>query len=111
MILIKLVNGMDYVEGKIGMVFNLLEEDNWLMRSKKKAVEDLKYNFFEGKKIKEKQITKKISNKSGIDNLWWRGMSNAWRLVYSVITPSGEEFFEVRVEYFIHKNYGRRFRY
>lgn len=46
-----------------------------------------------------------------ITNLWKYDLPDGWRLLYSITTPSKVEILSIIIEWFNHKNYGRRFRY
>ena len=49
--------------------------------------------------------------KNSIKNLWWYPLSDAWRLVYSIVTPSNIEILAVIIDYYNHKDYERKFGY
>ena len=100
-----------FADDKIERAYNSLSDDDWLKKAVKKAIDNLKENIFSGERIPQKQIPKEYKIKYGIDNLWWYPLPNAWRLVYSVITPSKVEILAVILEYFDHKNYERKFKY
>jgi len=82
-----------------------------LKKALRKSIRDLKTNVFSGERISKKLIPKEYKQKYNIDNLWWFQLPNAWRLIYSVITPSNVEILALIVEYFDHKNYAKRFGY
>ncbi|MFH1290319.1 MAG: hypothetical protein ABIH92_02825, partial [Nanoarchaeota archaeon] len=96
---------------KMEKAFNSLDEGDWLKKAIRKAINELKSNIFCGERIPRKQIPKEYVQKYGVDNLWWYSLPDAWRLVYSVVTPSNVEILAVILEYFDHKNYERRFGY
>ena len=93
------------------MDFNALEENDWLKKALRKAIADLKENIFCGEHIKKKLIPKEYIKKYEIDNLWWYPLPNAWRLLYSIITPNNVEIIAGVIEYMDHKSYERRFNY
>jgi len=107
----KLADGVVFADDKIEKAYNSLDDNDWLKKAVKKAINSLKENIFSGERIPQKQIPKEYKIKYGIDNLWWYPLPNAWRLIYSVITPSKVEILAVILEYFDHKNYERRFGY
>jgi len=109
--LIKPADGVIFVDDKIEIMFNSLQEDNWLKRAIRRAIDDFKYNAFCGERIRKKLIPKEYLRKYEIDNLLWYSLPNAWRLVYSILTPSEDEILVAIVEYFDHKTYERRFGY
>ncbi|MBS3074339.1 hypothetical protein J4447_02670 [Candidatus Pacearchaeota archaeon] len=90
--------------------FNKLQDNNWLKKSLRKAIEDFKENAFCGERIHKYLIPKIYIKDYGIDNLWWYPLANAWRLVYS-ITTKDQSMLLMIVEYFNHKDYERRFGY
>jgi len=104
-------DGVIFADKNIENDFNYLPEDDWLKKALKKAIEDLKENVFCGENISKKLIPKYYKDKYGLDNLWWYPLSNGWRLVYSIMTPSNLEILAAIIEYFDHKNYSRRFGY
>ena len=107
----KPADGVVFADDKVENAFNLLSEDDWLEKAIRKAVDELKDNVFCGGSVPKKQIPKEYIQKYGVDNLWWYQLSNAWRLIYWVMTPSNVEILAVILEYFDHKNYERRFKY
>jgi len=111
MVLRKPAEGVIFANGRIEEEFNKLPLDNWLKKALLKAIGDLKENIFVGRSIPKRLIPKEYVKKYGLDNLWWYQLPNAWRLVYSVMTPSNKEILGMIVEYFNHKNYAKRFGY
>ena len=103
----KPANGVIFSDNKKEKEFNSLSEEDWL----KKAIIDFKENAFCGESIRKKQIPKGYIKKYGIANLWWYPLPNAWRLLYSILTPSRTEVLTVIVDYMDHKDYERRFKY
>lgn len=100
-----------FIEDSIEQAFLSLPENDKIKKAINRAIEEFKENIFCGKNIPKKQIPREYIKKYGIDNLWWLPLPDAWRLVYSVITPSNTEITAAIVEYFDHKNYERRFGY
>lgn len=107
----KPADGVTFAENDLELAFNSLAENSPLKNSINKAIEDLKENIFCGEQIRKERMPKDYVKKYKINNLWWYPLSNAWRLVYSVVTPSNVEILAVIVEYFDHKNYNRKFGY
>lgn len=107
----KKADGVIFADEKLERAFESLSEEDWLKKALRKAIEDLKENVFAGENIPKKLIPKEYKNKYQVDNLWWYPLPNAWRLIYSVITPSNVEILAVILEYFDHKNYAKRFKY
>ncbi len=107
----KPADGVVFADDKIERAYNFLDDNDWLKKAIKKAIDNLKENIFSGERIRRSQIPNEYMKKYGIDNLWWYPLPNAWRLVYSVTTPSNAEILAVILEYFNHKDYERRFGY
>lgn len=109
--LFKPANGIVFAEFSLEKAFGELAENSPLKKSIRKAIEHLKNNVFAGENISKDKIPKEYIQKYKIDNLWWYPLIDAWRLVYSVVTPSNIEILGVIIEYFNHKDYERRFHY
>ncbi len=109
--LFKKANAVVFAELSLEQAFPDLAENSPLRKSIKKAIEKLKENVFSGENIPKRLIPKEYIQKYKVDNLWWYPLANAWRLVYSIITPSNIKILAVIIEYFDHKNYERRFGY
>lgn len=107
----KPADGVTFAEGELEHAFNSLAENSPLKNSIKKAIKDLKENIFCGDQIKKERIPKEYIKNYKINNLWWYPLSDAWRLVYSVVNPNSIEILAVIIEYFDHKNYNRKFGY
>ncbi|MEK6919353.1 MAG: hypothetical protein AABW73_04950 [Nanoarchaeota archaeon] len=100
-----------FAEDKSELAFNKLANNSPLKNSINKAIKDLKDNAFCGERIPQKIIPKDYTKKYKIDNLWWYPLADAWRLVYSLVTPSNIEIIAVIIDYSNHKDYERRFGY
>jgi len=109
--LVKPSDKVIFVDDKLEKAFNSLEETDWLKKSILKAINDLKENAFCGENIPKKLIPKEYIKKYDLDNLWRYPLPNAWRLVYSVMTPTNVKILAVIIEYFNHKDYEKRFNY
>ena len=107
----KPANGVVFADKKEEDAFNELEEGDWLKEAIRKAIKDIKENAVCGENIKKKQIPKEYIKKYNIDNLWWYPLPNAWRLLYSIITPSNVELLAVIIDYSSRKDYERTFGY
>ena len=104
-------DGIVFAESSLEKAFNELAENSPLKKSIKRVISKLKFNIFSGENIPKERIPKDYIQKYKIDNLWWCPLSDAWRLVYSIVTPNNIEILAVIIEYFDHKNYERRFGY
>jgi Txe/YoeB family toxin of Txe-Axe toxin-antitoxin module len=91
--------------------FNNLNEQDDLKKFLKRAIKDIQKNAFCGVRIPKRLIPKEYVQKYEINNLWKYDLPNAWRLVYSIVTPNKIEILAVIMEWFNHKNYERRFKY
>ena len=111
MVFMKPADGVVFAEEELEAAFNCLAENSPLKKSINKARRDLKENAFCGDQIKKELIPKEYIKKYKINNLWWYPLPNAWRLVYSIVTPSNVEILAVIIEYMNHKNYERKFKY
>jgi Txe/YoeB family toxin of Txe-Axe toxin-antitoxin module len=79
----------------------------WLER----AFEDLEKNAFSGVQIPKKLIPKDYKKKFGdIDNLWKYNLPNAWRLLYT-IKRDQVIVLSIILEWLMHKDYEKRFKY
>ena len=111
MTLIKPADGVTFAEDELEQAFLSLANNSPLKNSINKAIKDLKENVFCGEQIKKERIPKEYIKKYKINNLWWFPLSDAWRLVYSVVTPTNIEILEVIIDYYNHKNYEKKFGY
>ena len=67
----KPADGVVFADDKIERAYNSLDDNDWLKKAVKKAIDNLKENIFSGERIPQKQIPKEYKIKYGIDNLWW----------------------------------------
>jgi Txe/YoeB family toxin of Txe-Axe toxin-antitoxin module len=111
MTLIKPADGVTFAEDELEQAFLSLANNSPLKNSINKAIKDLKENVFCGEQIKKERIPKEYIKKYKINNLWWFPLSDAWRLVYSVVTPTNIEILAVIIDYYNHKNYEKKFGY
>lgn len=109
--IMKPADGVSFAEVGLEKAFNSLAFNSPLKNSIFKAIKDLKENVFCGEPIKKEKIPKDYVKKYKINNLWWYPLSDAWRLVYSVVTPSNIEILAVIIDYYSHKDYERKFKY
>ena len=107
----KPADGVIFADDKLEKAFLDLPDDDWLKKAIQRAISDLKENIFAGESIRKELIPKEYKKSYGVDNLWWFPLPKAWRLIYSVITPSNVEILALILEYFDHKNYAKRFGY
>lgn len=107
----KPASGVIFANKSLENDFNSMPNNNWLKKALIKSIADLKEDAFSGESIPKRLIPIFYIKKYNVDNLWWYSLPNAWRLIYMVITPSNKELLVSILEYFDHKNYGRRFKY
>ena len=100
-----------FADDKLEEAFNYLNEEDWLKKAIRNAINNLKENAFCGERIRKELIPKDYIKKYEIDNLWWYHLPSGWRLVYSVMTPTNITILAVIVDYMDHKNYERKFGY
>jgi len=91
--------------------FDSLSEKDFIKKSIRRAINDLKQNAFCGVQIPKNLIPEIYIKKYGIINLWKYDLPNAWRLVYSITQENEIELISVILEWFDHKAYERRFHY
>ena len=65
----KKADGVIFADEKWERAFESLSEEDWLKKSLRKAIEDLKENIFAGENISKKLIPKEYKKKYGVDNL------------------------------------------
>ena len=87
------------------------ETDLELAKQLLKAKQDILENAFCGIQIQKGLIPKEYFQKFGINNLWKYNLSNAWRLLYSITTPSKVEIISVVLDWMSHKDYENLFGY
>lgn len=91
--------------------FESLSEEDFIKKSIKRAIDDLKKNAFCGIQIPKRLFPSEYVIKYNITNLWKYDLPNGWRLIYT-ITPENEvELISAILEWFNHKNYEKRFNY
>ena len=107
----KPAGGVVFAEVHLEEAFNNLAENSPLKKSVQKVICKLKENAFCGENIPKRLIPKEYIQKYKIDNLWWLPLSDAWRLVYSIVNPGKIEILAVIIDYYSHKEYERKFGY
>lgn len=86
------------------------KENPLLYKFLDRATDDIKADPRCGIEIPKRLIPRIYKQRYGISNLWKYNLPNAWRLVYS-ITGNEVEIIAILLEWFPHKDYGRRFGY
>lgn len=105
---------VSFISQKLKEEFNSLVsgkfEDKKLHDFIDRAIDDLEKNPTCGTKIQKRLWPKEYKQKYGITNLWKYDLPNAWRVIYTIET---DEIMIVSIilEWFSHKEYGKRFKY
>lgn len=92
-------------------LIKLKTEDPKLYKHLNRAKEDIQENAFCGIQLSKNLIPKDWIQKYKITNLWKYNLPNAWRLLYSITTPSKIEIISVFLDWMDHKDYERKFNY
>ncbi len=87
------------------------ETDPELAKQLLRARDDIKENAFCGIQISKDKIPKEWVQKYKINNLWKYNLPNAWRLLYSITTPTKIEIISVFLDWMNHKDYERLFKF
>ncbi|MCR4327070.1 MAG: hypothetical protein NUV46_00635 [Nanoarchaeota archaeon] len=110
--IVKPSNSVAFADEKIMNAWKEVEKtDSEFSKHLLRAKEDILKNAFCGEQIPKKLIPKEYRKKYEIDNLWKYNLPNAWRLLYSVTTPSKVEIISVVLDWMDHTNYNRLFKY
>ena len=88
-----------------------LETDKELAKHLERAKKDILENAFCGRSVQKKLIPREYLKKYRINNLWIYDLPSAWRLLYSITTPSKIEIISVVLDWMNHKEYVRRFKF
>lgn len=75
-----------------------------------RAIEDLKQNYLCGIRVPSNLWPKEYVKKYGINNLRKYDLPNGWRLLYT-IRGNEIEIISVILEWIVHKEYDRKFKY
>ncbi|MBT4375967.1 hypothetical protein HOD29_01180 [archaeon] len=109
--MINKISNIIFAEKKLEEQFNNLDEKDETKKGLKRAMKDIKENPFCGTQIPKKLIPKRYIQKYEIKNLWKYNLPNAWRVLYSIITPEKIEILSIIIDWFPHKKYERKFNY
>jgi Txe/YoeB family toxin of Txe-Axe toxin-antitoxin module len=100
-----------FISERLEEDFDSLSEDDFIKRSIKRAVYDLKQNAFAGIQLPKRLFPKVYVQKYKINNLWKYDMPKGWRLLYTITVENEVQLISAILEWFNHKDYERRFRY
>ena len=102
---------VQFISEELEKDYESLPEDDFLKKSIKRAINDLKQNAFCGLQIPKKLIPHEYIKKYYIKNLWKYDLPNGWRLMYTITFENEVELISAILEWFNHKRYERRFNY
>ena len=109
MAIVKRSTGLDFYNKSIKMSLDdLKKSDKDLYRHLHRAFNDIFENAFCGIQIPKKLFPKEYKN---FDNLWKYNLPGAWRLIYTIKSPSKIEIITVILNWVSHKKYEKLFRY
>jgi len=100
-----------FVEENVEKKFKNLDDKDDIKKYIKRAIEDIRQNAFCGIQLPKKLIPSEYIKKYKITNLWKYDLPDGWRLMYTITTPDKIEIIAIILEWFNHKDYGRRFKY
>ena len=80
-----------FISDELEKSFDELPEDDFLKKSIKQAVKNLKENAFYGIHVPKRLIPKEYIQKWNINNLWKYDLPKGWRLMYTVTTDNEVE--------------------
>jgi len=100
-----------FISEKLEKDFELLDEEDFLKKSIKRAIKDLQNNAFIGIQIPKRLFPKEYIIKYGINNLWKYDLPNSWRLLYTITREDEVQIISAILDWFNHKDYERKLRY
>ncbi len=100
-----------FISDELEKDFESLKEDDFLKKSIKRAIRDLRNNAFFGIQIPKRLFPKEYIVKYGITNLWKYDLPNSWRLLYTITKENEVQIVSAILEWFNHKDYEKKFRY
>jgi len=100
-----------FISDDLEKSFNSLPEDDFLKKSIKQAIQNLRENAFYGIHVPKRLIPKEYIRKWGIKNLWKYDLPKGWRLMYTITADNEVDLISALLEWCNHKGYERRFKY
>lgn len=100
-----------FISDDLEKSFNELPEDDFLKKSIKQAILNLRENAFYGIHVPKRLIPRGYIQKWGIKNLWKYDLPRGWRLMYTVTADNEVDLISAILEWCNHKDYERRFKY
>ena len=100
-----------FITEELEKEFENIDDSDFLKKSIKRALEDLKANAFCGIQIPKRLFPQKYIEKYFITNLWKYDLPKGWRLIYTITAEDEVKIVCAILEWFNHKDYEKRFRY
>jgi Txe/YoeB family toxin of Txe-Axe toxin-antitoxin module len=100
-----------FISDDLETSFMSLPEDDFLKKSIKQAIQNLRENAFYGIHVPKRLIPKEYIQKWGIKNLWKYDLPKGWRLMYTITADNEVDLISALLEWCDHKEYERRFKY
>ena len=100
-----------FISDELEKDFNKLSDNDFVKKSIRNAITELKQNAFCGIQIPKRIIPPEYIQKYAVKNLWKYDMPKGWRLIYTVTADNEVELISAILEWFDHKDYERRFKY
>ena len=100
-----------FISEKLEKEFEFLPEEDFIKKSIRRAIEDLKQNAFCGIQIPKRIFPPEYIKKYCITNLWKYDLPNGWRLIYTIVSENEIKIISAILEWFNHKDYERMFHY
>ena len=103
-----------FIDDSLEITFNNLSDEDPIKKGLKKAIKDIKENFFVGRLIikdsKNKKKIKEILKKYKVNNIRIYNLPSAWRVLYSVTKSEDLKIIAVILDWKDHKEYDRLFK-
>jgi len=104
-------SNVKFISERLEENFKSLDEEDFLKKSIKRAINDLQNNAFFGIQIPKRLFPKEYIQKYGITNLWKYDLPQGWRLVYTITVEKEVQLLSLILEWFSHPEYEKRFHY
>ena len=100
-----------FISDDLEKSFDELPEDDFLKKSIRQAIKNLRENAFYGIHVPKRLIPRHYIQKWGITNLWKYDLPKGWRLLYTITADNEVDLISAILEWFDHKEYERRMKY
>ena len=104
-------SSVKFISQELEETFESLQEKDFIKKSIRRAIEDLKQNAFCGIQVPKKLFPNEYIIKFKINNLLKYDLPNGWRLLYTITVENEVELISAILEWFNHKDYERKFKY